>query len=241
MAITTDAPSLASATVPVPVATVASSPPDAGTATNTTTTKTLLSFLFSVIAVGLAVAALGVAVKKDSSLSKPAGPSTCSNLHWAGLFQEDGWLGGVAFSGEGQLVEWEPELTPDYGEGDISLEETVRCGLSELQYTILDRYQKEMLVASGPEQEPVDALRHVELCTIRAWKSNEMLCVNTDEVATTTYHAKDVSPDCVVLSMYKLHVEFYGYQNQSWSSQTKMKQYVYRRTDDGSAARCQYS
>ena len=115
------APSPVSATVPVPVAAGASSPTDTGTVTNTntTTTTTTLSFLFSVIAVGLAVAALGVAVKKDSSLSKPPGPSSCSNLHWAGLFHEDGWLGGVAFSGEDQLVEWRPDLTPDYGEGDI--------------------------------------------------------------------------------------------------------------------------
>ena len=178
-------------------------------------------------------------VKKDSSLSKPAGPSTCSNLHWAGLFGRYERLGGVSFR-EDQLVELRPELTPNYGEG----EETVRCGLSELQYTIIDRYQLDNhvdLVASGPDQELVDALRYVELCTIRAWNSNEMYCANTNEVASATYHAKDISPDCVVLSMYKPHVEFYGYQNQSWSSQTKMTQYVYQRTDDGSAARCQYS
>jgi len=206
----------------------------------TNKTLTTLSFLFSVIAVGLAISALGVAVKKDSLST--SGPSTCSNLHWAGLFREDGWLSGVAFSGEGQLVEWRTQLTPEYNESDISHLETVRCGLSELQYTIIDAYQKEIFVASGPEQELADALRHVELCTIRAWESNEMLCVNTDEVATTTYHAKDVSPDCVVLSMYKLHVEYYGYKNQSWSDQTKMKQYVFVRSDDGSAAsaKCQY-
>ena len=117
---------------------------------------------------------LAVTVKKDSSLSKPTGPSTCSNLHWADLFGRYKRLGGVAFSGEDQLVELRPELTPNYGEG----EETVRCGLSELQYTIIDRYQTDThvdLVASGPDQELVDALRYVELCTIRAWKSNEML------------------------------------------------------------------
>ena len=149
-------------------------------------------------------------------------------------FQWRGPIGGVEAGPDSRL--WRRRY--------ISLEETVRCGFSELQYTILDRHQTEELldlVNSGPEQESVDALRSVELCTIRAWNSNEMYCVNTDEVASATYHAKDVSPDCVVLSMYKLHVEFYGYQNQSWSSQTKMKQYVYRRTDDGSAARCQYS
>lgn len=112
---------------------------------------------------------MGAAVKKDR-LSEPPGPFTCSNLHSAVLFRED----SVAFSGDGQLMEWRPELTPKYNESDISLEKTVRCGLSEFQYTISDRYQTEILVASDPEQEPMDALRHVELCTIRAWKSNAM-------------------------------------------------------------------
>ena len=61
----------------------------------------------------------------------------------------------------------------------------------------------------------------------------DALCINTDKVATTTYHAKGVSPNCVVLLMYKLHVKYYGHQNQSSSSQTKLKQFVYGHTDDG--------
>ena len=61
------------------------------------------------------------------------------------------------------LVKSRPELAPNSNESDLSFEETMRCDLNELPFTVIDdRHPKEIPRASGPEQQRARA-RPVEL------------------------------------------------------------------------------